>query len=259
MADNPQVVVSKRRKLPAIWIVPLIALLLGMWMVITHYLTRGPEISITFSTAEGIESEKTKIKALNVDVGLVESVQLNPDLQSVTVIARIEREAASLLRDDSKFWVVRPRIGASGVSGLGTLLSGAYIELSPGKGKEGNRNFQGLEEAPVTPSTTPGLNLTLLSEDAGSVSTGDPVLYRGYNVGRIESTKFVTETQRLQVTIFIESPYDSLVTSNTRFWNTSGILFQASADGISLQTGSLESLLLGALPLTYPKAQTPVP
>lgn len=253
MADNPQVVVSKRRKLPAIWIVPLIALLLGMWMVITHYLTRGPEISITFSTAEGIESEKTKIKALNVDVGLVESVQLNPDLQSVTVIARIEREAASLLRDDSKFWVVRPRIGASGVSGLGTLLSGAYIELSPGKGKEGNRNFQGLEEAPVTPSTTPGLNLTLLSEDAGSVSTGDPVLYRGYNVGRIESTKFVTETQRLQVTIFIESPYDSLVTSNTRFWNTSGILFQASADGISLQTGSLESLLLGGVAFDLPE------
>ena len=116
MPDNSEAVVTARRKLPAIWIVPIIALLLGMWMILNHYLTRGPEITITFSTAEGIEATKTKIKALNVDVGLVESVQLNSDLQSVTVIARIEREAASLLRKDSSFWVVRPRIGASGAA-----------------------------------------------------------------------------------------------------------------------------------------------
>ena len=175
MTDNTNVIISNKRKLPAIWIVPIIALLLGIWMIISHYLTRGPEISIVFSTAEGIEAEKTKIKALNVDVGLVESVKLNPDLESVTVTARIEHEATALLRNDSSFWVVRPRIGASGVTGLGTLLSGAYIELSPGKGKEGKRSFQGLEEAPVTPMSTPGLHITLLSEEAGSVNAGDPV------------------------------------------------------------------------------------
>ena len=253
MNDNSEAIVTGRRKLPAIWIVPIIALLLGVWMVLNHYLTRGPEISITFSTAEGIEAEKTKIKALNVDVGLVESVQLNSDLESVTVIARIEREAASLLRDDSGFWVVRPRIGAKGVTGLSTLLSGAYIELSPGKGKEGKREFLGLEEAPVTPMSAPGLHINLLSDEAGSVSAGDPVLYRGYRVGRIESAKFNTETQKLHAGVFIEAPYEDLVTSNTRFWNSSGISFQATASGISLQTGSLETLLIGGVAFDLPE------
>ena len=257
MADDPEVVVTAQRKLPAIWIIPIIALLLGVWMVLNHYLTRGPEITITFSTAEGIEAEKTKIKALNVDVGLVESVQLNPDLESVTVVARIEREAAPLLRNDSNFWVVRPRIGASGVSGLGTLLSGAYIELSPGKDKEGKREYRGLEEAPITPMTAPGLHITLLSEDAGSVSAGDPVLYRGYRVGRIENAKFNADTQKLQASVFIESPYENLVTTNTRFWNSSGISFNASASGVSLQTGSIESLLLGGVAFDLPEGANP--
>ncbi len=257
MSEHPEAVITARHKLPAIWIVPIIALLLGAWMVLNHYLTRGPEVSITFSTAEGIEAEKTKIKALNVDVGLVESVQLNSNLEGVTVIARIEREAASLLREDSSFWVVRPRIGASGITGLNTLLSGAYIELAPGKGKEGKRYFLGLEEAPVTPMTTPGLHLTLISDDAGSVNTGDPVLYRGYRVGRIENTKFDTVSQKLHANIFIESPYDNLVNSNTRFWNSSGISFNATASGVSLQTSSIESLLLGGVAFDLPKGANP--
>lgn len=226
-------------------------------MVVNHYLTRGAEITITFSTAEGIEAGKTKVKSLSVDVGIVESVQLNPDLKSVTITALIEKDSESLLRNDSKFWVVRPRVGAAGVTGLGTLLSGAYIELSPGQGKEGSRNFQGLDDVPVTPLTAAGLHLTLLSNEAGSVNTGDPVLYRGYQVGKIESTKFVTDTQKLHAEIFIESPFDSLVTSNTRFWNTSGISFQATAEGISLQTGSLQSLLIGGIAFDVPEGMNP--
>lgn len=254
--DNP-VVVRNRETLPAIWIVPLIALILGVWMALSHYLNRGPEISISFPTAEGIEAGKTKIKALSVDIGVVETVQLKQDLKSVVVTARIERKASALLRTDSEFWVVRPRIGTSGVSGLNTLLSGAYIELAPGSKQEGKRNFIGLEEVPITASTVPGLHLTLLSDEASSVSTGDPVLHRGYRVGRVESTKFDADTQKLHASIFIESPYDGLVTSHTRFWNSSGISFQATAGGVKLQTSSLESLLVGGIAFDLPDGAKP--
>ncbi len=256
-ANKNEVVISNRKKFPAIWIVPLIALLLGIWMALNNYLTRGPEITITFPTAESIEAGKTKIKALSVDIGIVESVQLNKDLKSVKVIARIQHKAAALLRQDASFWVVRPRVGRSGVSGLSTLLSGAYIELAPGQGKEGKRKFRGLDEAPITPATVPGLHLTLLSDDASSVSIGDPVLYRGYTVGRVENTKFEAETQKLQASIFIESPYDSLVTDHTRFWNSSGITFQANANGVTLQTSSLESLLVGGIAFDLPSGASP--
>ncbi len=253
MNETPQATISNRRKLPAIWIIPLIAFVLGIWMVLNFYLTRGPQITITFSTAEGIEADKTKIKALNIDVGVVEGVKLNPDLESVLVTARIDRDAASLLRKDSSFWVVRPRIGTSGVTGLSTLLSGAYIELSPGVEKDGKRKFMGLDEAPITPMTTPGLHITLLSDEAGSVSIANPVLYHGYRVGRVESTNFDTESKQLQIGIFVEEPYDSLVTSNSRFWNSSGIEISATATGISVNTGSLESVLLGGISFDVPE------
>ena len=140
---------------------------------------------------------------------------------------------------------------------MSTLLSGAYIELAPGQGKQGKRKFQGLDEAPITPTTVPGLHLTLFSDDASSVSIGEPVLYRGYAVGRVENTKFEAETQKLQASIFIESPYDSLVTDHTRFWNSSGITFQANANGVSLQTSSLESLLVGGISFDLPSGASP--
>ncbi len=257
MAGNPEVIVSDKRKLPLVWIVPLVALLLGIYMVIQHYLTQGPEITITYSTANGIEAGKTKIKSLNVEVGVVEDVELNSDLKSVTLHARIANDQKHLLREDSKFWVVRPRIGRTGVSGLGTLLSGAFIELNPGIGQPGKRAFKGLEEPPVTAPDTPGIHLNLLSEEAGSVSMGDPVLYRGYEVGNVESTKLDAKDHKLHVRIFINSPFDSLVSSNTRFWNASGISLDASARGVQLKTGSLESILIGGIAFDLPNGSAP--
>lgn len=257
MADEPKIIVSKQRKLPAVWIVPIIALLLGVWMVLNHYFTRGSEISITFPTAEGIEKGKTKIKALSVDIGVVQDVKLNKNLKSVEIKARIDKDAESLLRSDSNFWVVRPRIGTSGVTGLNTVLSGAYIELAPGTGKQGKRIFQGLDDVPITATTIPGLRLTLNIDNANSVNSGDPILHRGYKVGRVENVKFVVESQALHANIFIESPYDGLVTSHTRFWNSSGISFQASASGVKLQTSSLESLLLGGIAFDLPEGVEP--
>ena len=249
--------VTKRRGISGIWVVPIVAVLLGAWMVFYTWSNEGPEVTITFTTAEGIEAGKTKIKARSVVVGIVESVLLGDDFESVVVTAKLERNAIPLLREDTQFWVVRARIGMGGVSGLGTILSGGYLELSPGAGKKGRREFDGLEIPPMTPVGTPGVHLRLVSEQAGSVGAGDPIYYKGYRAGRIENTHFDVDTQEVRYSAFIDAPFDDLVTTATHFWNVSGISFSATADGISLSTGSLQSLLFGGVAFGLPDGMAP--
>ncbi|MBW2536896.1 MAG: MCE family protein [Deltaproteobacteria bacterium] len=257
MAEAQATVSERKRRVSSIWLVPIVALVIGIWMVVHTLLSRGPEIRIVFASGAGLEADKTKIKYRDVGVGLVESVGLAEDLESVVVTAQLDKAAASLLRDDTQFWVVRPRVGPGSVSGLGTLLSGGYIQLAPGTGDEGRRDFGGLETPPVTPAGTPGLKLTLTSDRAGSVSTGDPILYKSYRVGRIESADFDVSSQTMHYAAFIEAPYDDLVNSATRFWNASGISLRLGADGIELETASLESLLIGGVAFGVPEGVTP--
>ena len=260
MDDLQKASITKRKKFQGIWFIPLIALLIGAWMVFAHWRSLGPEIQIEFATAEGIEPGKTKIKSLSVEVGLVESIKIKDDLKGVVIQAQLEREFATLLRSDTQFWVVRPRVTAAGVSGLGTLLSGAYIELSPGVEKvvtKRKQSFKGLDEVPPTPQSEPGLRITLLSSNASSVSTGDPITYRGYQVGKVEKTRLDVGTQNMVINAFIEEPFDSLVTSNTRFWNASGISFDLSPTGVELQTASLTSLLIGGISFGLPRDTMP--
>jgi paraquat-inducible protein B len=245
--------VSQKRAINPIWFVPVIALLLGAWMVFYTLSSEGPEITLVLSTAEGIEAGKTKIKLRSVDIGLVETVELREDLESVRVVASLVKGVEELLREDTQFWVVRPRIGKSGVSGLSTLLSGGYIQLAPGKGAVGRHEFVGLEDPPVTPAGTPGVRVTLTAERAGSVSTGDPVLFRGYTVGRIESEVFDTDTKRMSYSVFIDAPYDALLTKSHRFWDTSGVSVRAGADGVEFDSMALETLLIGGVEVGRPE------
>jgi len=249
--------VSERRRISAIWLVPIVALALGIWMVIHTLRSQGPEITVVFSSGASLEADKTKIKFRDVEVGLVGSVRLADDLESVVVTARLDKAAAPLLREDTQFWVVRPRVGPEGVSGLGTLLSGGYIELAPGTGKEGRRHFEGLEDPPVTPAGAPGLKFRLVAEQSGSVGSGTPILYKGFRVGRIESAEFDVDSQKMRYGAFIAAPYDDLVTSTTRFWNASGITLSATADGIQVQTASLESVLIGGVTFGLPEEVEP--
>jgi paraquat-inducible protein B len=251
--SDAQAEVGERRRISAIWIVPLVALFVGLWLVIYTLQSQGPQITIVFSSAEGIEAGTTKIRMLNVEVGIVESVGLSDGLDTVVVTAQLDQAAAPLLREDTEFWVVRPRIGTAGVSGLGTLLSGGYIQLDPGKGEPGRREFSGVDEPPVTPIGTPGLHFGLVSDRAGSVGTGDPILYKGFTVGGIESAEFDVASQQMRYRAFIEAPYEEVVTTNTRFWNASGISLSATADGIEVSTGSLESILVGGVTLGLPE------
>ncbi|MBN2793488.1 MAG: intermembrane transport protein PqiB [Desulfuromonadales bacterium] len=249
--------ITQKRRLSMIWIIPIVAMLLGGWMVLHSYYSRGPVITIEFMNAEGLVAEKTRIKTLDVDVGLVKSVNINQDYDGVVVTAQIDKSNSSLLREDSQFWVVRPRIGTSGVSGLGTLLSGAYIQLSPGNGEPGREHFLGLDAPPLTPANTPGLNVTLISTDQSNLKAGEPVLYRGFTVGRVEKTEFDTQKRQVLSSVFINAPYDDLVTENTRFWNARGISVKMGADGVKINSESVESLLIGGVSFALPDNRPP--
>ncbi len=241
------------KSISIIWLVPIIAVLIGVWMVYFHLSSLGPVIVVNFKTAEGVEAGKTKIKIKNVEVGLVESVELNDNLEGVVVTARIHKQDQHLLKKDTEFWVVRPRIGKGGISGLGTLFSGAYIELAPGRSTEEHYEFIGLDSEPVTPAGTPGLHITLESSGYQALQVGDPILYHGIDVGRIEHVHFNTQERTVYYNAFIESPYDRLITTNTKFWEMSGIEIETSADGIRFQTGTLEAIIAGGVTFDVPK------
>ena len=243
---KPQI--STGRRFNPIWVVPVVAIVVGLYMVIHTKLTEGPEVTIQFNTAEGLEAGKTKLRYRDVDVGVVESVSLNDARDKVVITAKMDREAADMLREDTRFWVVRARVGAGAVSGLGNILSGAYIQLDPGNGKRKKKtDYIGLELPPLTPADAPGVRLVLYSENAGSLSAGDPIVYNGYKVGRIESVTFDVKDKVVRYDTFIDAPYNDLVTAGTRFWDVSGITVNATAAGINVSTGSMETILLGGV------------
>jgi paraquat-inducible protein B len=222
-------------------------------MLYKNVSSKGPEISIRFETAEGIIEGKTEIRCRSVTVGRVTRVELAKDLKSVEVLCTINVGNEHLLRGKTRFWVVRPRVSAADISGLGTFLTGAYIELDPGPGLAGFTNYEGLEEPPATSSSVPGLRLTLISEEAGLLGVGSPVYYRGYEVGRVEGRKLDSDGRRVLYDIFIGAEYEGLVRENTNFWNTSGIDIQAGVDGFRVKTPSLQSMVTGGVSFAVPE------
>lgn len=249
---------TRQRRISPVWIVPVVAMLLGLWLVIDAYRRQGPVVEISFATAEGVEEDNTPVKFRNVEVGMVTDISLHDDLSSVLVRAELSADARRLLREDTRFWVVRPRISRGGISGLGTIVSGAYIEMAPGTGSAaGEFTFEGLEQAPPTPAGTPGLRINLVSETSGSLGVGNPVLYRGYPVGRVEDAQLDADTREVRYAVFIEAPYDSLVTTSTRFWNASGISATLSAEGATLSVASLETLVAGGVAFDLPETALP--
>ncbi|WP_104203526.1 intermembrane transport protein PqiB [Billgrantia saliphila] len=243
---------TPQRRLSPIWIVPIVAVLIGLWLVYDNYRSRGPVITLTMSSAEGIEAGSTLIKTRNVEVGRVERVQLSEDLSHAVITARMSPEAEPMLTEGSRFWVVKPRIGREGISGLGTVLSGAYIQLEPGGGEPGVREFQVSDQPPVAPADAAGLRVNLISQLGNSLRAGDPVTYQGYTVGRVEEVDFDPDSRRMNQRIFIESPYDRLVTENTRFWSASGVDLRLDADGFRVNVESLEALLGGGVTFGVP-------
>lgn len=229
-----------------VWVIPILALLISAWMIYRSLSSQGAVALVRLETADGIAAGKTEVRCRSVLVGLVKDVKLAENLKSVVISLEMKPDLGGLLRTGTKFWVVRPRVSTTDISGLGTLITGAYIELDPGsaEGEEVN-HFNGLETPPATNGSIPGLRLKFTAEQAGSLVAGSPIYYRGFEVGRIESRVLDLEHQGVIYDAFIQEKYSSLVKNNSRFWNTSGIDISAGADGFKVRTPSFQAMLSG--------------
>jgi paraquat-inducible protein B len=251
--DLPEAVVSRRRhQISIVWIVPLVALLIGAWLVYKAVSEKGPTISISFESAEGLEAGKTKIKYKDVELGQVTEIHLTPDLSRVLVKAEMVKAAEDFLSSNTRFWVVRARVAAGQVSGLGTIFSGAYIGLDPGKPGMPATQFVGLETPPVVTTDLPGRHFQLRASRLGSLDIGAPVYYRQIKVGQVVSYKLEEDGQAVTIRIFVNDPIDKLVFKNTRFWNASGLDFVIDANGIRVNTESIVTIMVGGIAFDTP-------
>lgn len=248
----PKTVKTGRFSVSLVWIVPIIAVLVGISLVVHDWLQQGPTIQITFKTGEGLTANKTEVKYRNVVIGQVSTVELSDDQKHVTATVKLHKQAENFTREDSTFWVVRPRIGAGGVSGIDTLLSGDFIGADAGQADRRVKTFTGLEMPPPITYDEPGKRFMLRTSDLGSLGVGSPVYYRKIPVGQVVSYELTKDGKTVDVEVFVQSPNDAYVTNNTRFWNASGIDFEAGANGFALRTESLSALLVGGIAFRAP-------
>ncbi len=241
------VIQTRKRQFSFVWIVPVIAALIGGWLIYKTLSEKGPEVTITFKTAEGLEAGKTKIKYKDVEVGQVTELSLTEDLSKVSVKAQFVKGADPYLTENTRFWVVRARVAAYSVSGLGTLFSGAYIDVDPGMPGKHTLKFEGLEDPPIVNTVDPGRIFTLKADRKGSIEVGAPVYYRQITVGKVIAFNLAPDGTTIFFKVFINAPYHQYVHENSRFWNASGFDMKLDAQGIRIQTESFVSLMVGGI------------
>jgi paraquat-inducible protein B len=244
---------TRRFSISLVWIVPIVAVLVGISLVVHSILQEGPTITVNFKTGAGLTANKTEVKYRNVVIGQVSDVELSGDQKSVNATIKLAKQAEGFTRQDSQFWVVRPRIGAGGVSGIDTLLSGDYIGADIGQGNARAKTFTGLENPPPITYGEPGKRFTLFTQDLGSLDIGSPVYYRKIPVGQVVAYALNPDGKGVNVEVFVHAPNDAYVTENTRFWNASGIDVSVGANGFALKTESLSSLLVGGIAFRAPE------
>jgi paraquat-inducible protein B len=245
--ELPTPAVQNRSWIPRlVWVVPIAAAVIGISLLIRNWQNTGPRATISFLSGEGLQVGKTLLKYRDVAVGRVSAVDLSADHQTVLVRADLSKEAAGLLKADTQFWIVRPRIGVGSVSGLDTLLSGVYIGMKSGTAAQGERQFVGLENPPALSHGPRGRELQLHAARAGSLAIGAPVYFRQFQVGRVIDENLLPDGST-RVNVFVDAPYDGFVKPVTRFWNASGIDVRLGADGLDVQTESLAAVLAGGI------------
>ena len=237
-----------------VWLIPILTALIGVWLIVHTLADKGPLVTITFRTAEGIEIGKTRIKYKSLDIGLVEGVRFSSDFSRVEVRARLGKEAGHFLRRDTRFWVVRPTLSARGISGLGTLLSGSYIEIEPGQGAP-QALFVGLESPPVVNADEAGKPITLMARKLGSIDRGSLIHFQGIVAGEVLGYEMANDYRSVLIHAFVKPPFDRMVRSNTRFWSASGLDLSVGPDGMRVKTESLQALLFGGIAFDTPDGQ----
>ena len=234
-------------RLPLVWILPAVVVLAGGFVVIREKIAQGTSVEIQFENAEGLEINKTKVRYKDVEIGEVREIRVSDDRKKVIVTADIHRNAKSYLVDDTRFWVVRPRVSGAGVSGLATLVSGAYISVDIGRATAKRDHFVGLEVPPIVTADLPGREFILHADDLGSLDIGSSVFYRHITAGQVVGYTLDPGGTGVTIKIFINSPFDMYVGGETRFWQASGIDMSVNADGVKLRTESIASILEGGV------------
>lgn len=251
-APSPRL--TRRPALPLVWVVPLVALAVGGWMVFREFRDRGPEITIAFANGSGVEAGRTKLEYRGVAVGGVTRVTLSPDRSHVAVTVRLSRSAAGLARQGAAFWVARPEIGFSGVRALDTLLTGPRIGVRPGDGPLATE-FVGLDRPPPEENVADGRAFTLEGDRLYSLQPGAPVFYREVKVGMVETSRLADDAASVLIRVRIWTPYMELVRTNTRFWVAGGPSFKMGLFGAELKSPSLEALFTGGAALATPEGE----
>jgi paraquat-inducible protein B len=249
----------KQTRLSLVWFIPILAAALGIWVAVARIRSEGPKITIVFRSAEGLEAGKTKINYRGVDIGTITAIRLTKDHQRVITTAQMTPKTEDFLVEDTQLWVVRPRISGANVTGLGTLISGAYIGIEIGRSNEPKRDFVALETPPVVTGDAPGRFFVLKTSDLGSLDTGTPIFFRRLQVGQVASYVLDRDGKFFTLRIFVRAPYDQYVTANTRFWQASGIDVSLSANGLNVQTQSLLSVLIGGIAFESPAGGAVLP
>jgi paraquat-inducible protein B len=246
-------VVRRRDWMPSlIWLIPIVAALVGVTLVARILLQRGPEIELSFKTAEGLEAGKTAVKYKDVQIGTVQALRLSRDRSHVRVTVQLTKEAKGFTAKDTRYWVVRPRLDTTGISGLGTLLSGAYIGVDAGVSDDRADEFDGLEVPPIVTRDASGRQYLLRATDIGSLDVGSPVYFRRIKVGQVAAFELDSDGRGVTLRVFVNAPYDKFVGVNTRFWHASGLDVSLSAGGVKLRTQSLATILLGGIAFQAP-------
>ncbi len=243
----PEPEILRGKRISVVWLIPLLAALIGAWLAVKAIRETGPTITIVFKSAEGLVPGKTEIKYKDVTVGKVQRIQLSKDLSEVLVSAAMSREVADHLTGDTLFWIVRARVAVGEVSGISTLLSGAYIGMMPGNTGKVVHRFEGSDKPPAIFRDTPGRQFKLRAEQLGSLDIGSPVYYRQVRVGRVTNVDMAEDGTGVLLEIFVESPYHRQVKRDSRFYNASGLNMKIGADGVRIDTPSLVSLLVGGI------------
>ena len=243
----PEPEFQRGKRFSVVWLIPLLAALIGGWLAVKAIRETGPTITIVFKSAEGLVPGKTEIKYKDVSVGKVRTIQLSEELSEVLVTAEMSRDVADYLTADTLFWIVRARVAVGEVSGISTLFSGAYIGMMPGSGGKIVHRFEGKEKPPAIFRDTPGRQFSLRADRLGSLDIGSPVYYRQVKVGRVTDADMAEDGTGVLLEVFIEAPYHHQVKRSSRFYNASGLNMRLGSDGIRVDTPSLASLLVGGI------------
>ncbi|WP_213955789.1 MULTISPECIES: intermembrane transport protein PqiB [unclassified Variovorax] len=251
---KPPSVKRRRDWLPSlVWLIPVVAALVGVYLVARILTQRGPEIVISFKSAEGLEAGKTAVKYKEVQIGVVKTIRLARDRSLVRVTVQLTKDSDGFTAPDTRYWVVRPRLDTSGISGLGTLLSGAYIGADAGTADETTDQFTGLETPPIVTRDASGQQYLLHATDIGSLDVGSPVYFRRIKVGQVAAYELDGDGRGVTLRIFVNTPYDKFIGLNTRFWHASGIDLSLSAGGVNVRTQSVASIVLGGIAFQAPE------